>query len=310
MSKGEPMIRLERFEKRFGAVHAVRPLDLEIARGEAFALLGPNGGGKTTVLRALAGLHTASSGQVLVDGIDMARSPDQAKARLSFVPQRVSLPEMLTAREILVLFARLKRAPLQRVDQVLDEFGLSDSADRRTGEFSGGMIQRLGLAIGLLQQVDLLLLDEPTVNLDPPGILKLNQLLHEQKARGTTIVFSSHLLRNAMELADRVGILVAGRMVAPEEAPAFRDVVTRRTAVRVVLSHLTDDMVAAARGAGGDISHRNGREMSFTALPEQRLGVIRAIEQAGGAIREFHTDAPDWDELIQQHMGQMEKESR
>lgn len=303
------MIRLEGFEKSYGKVQAVQPLDLEIEKGEAFALLGPNGGGKTTVLRALAGLHTPSAGRVLVAGVDMARSPDQAKARLSYVPQRVSLPEMLTAREVLSLFARLKKAPLARVGQVLEEFGLGTSADRRVGEFSGGMLQRLGLAVGLLQDVDLLLLDEPTVNLDPPGILQLNQLLHEQKAKGTTIVFSSHLLKNAVELADRVGILVAGRMVQPEEAPAFHDAVTRRTAVRVVLERLTDDMVQAAREAGGDIASRNGREVSFTARPQERLQVIRAIEQAGGAIKEFHTDAPDWEELIQEHLGEMEKDS-
>jgi ABC-type multidrug transport system ATPase subunit len=301
------MIKLERFEKRYGKLQAVWPLDLEIVRGESFALLGPNGGGKTSVLRALVGLHAPSAGRVLVGGVDVARSPDQAKARLSFVPQRVSLPGMLTAREILTLFARLKKAPLERVGAVLEEFGLEDSADRRTAEYSGGMVQRLGLAIGFLQEVDLLVLDEPTVNLDPPGILKLNQLLHDLKGQGTTIVFSSHLLRNAMELADRVGILVAGRMVEPEEVPVFHEAVTRRTTVRVVLSHLTDDMIAAVRSAGGDVSGYNGREVKFTALPQKRLHVIRAIEQAGGAIEEFHTDAPDWEALIQEHLGQMEK---
>ena len=301
------MIRLERFEKRYGKLQAVWPLDLEIARGESFALLGPNGGGKTSVLRALVGLHAPSAGRVFVGGVDVTRSPNQAKARLSFVPQRVSLPGMLTARETLLLFARLKKAPLERVGAVLDEFGLGDSADRRTGEFSGGMLQRLGLAIGFLQEVDLLVLDEPTVNLDPAGILKLNQLLHKLKGKGTTIVFSSHLLRNAMELADRVGILVAGRMVEPEEVPVFHEAVTRKTMVRVVLSHLTEDMLAAVRDAGGDVSGHNGREVSFTALPQKRLHVIRAIEQAGGAIEEFHTDAPDWDALIQEHLGEMEE---
>jgi len=301
------MVRLERFEKRYGKLQAVWPLDLEVTRGESFALLGPNGGGKTSVLRALVGLHDASAGRVLIGGVDMARSPDEAKARLSFVPQRVSLPGMLTAREILTLFARLKKAPLDRVGEVLEEFGLGDSADRRVAEFSGGMLQRLGLAIGFLREVDLLVLDEPTVNLDPPGILKLNQLLHDLKAKGTTIVFSSHLLRNAMELADRVGVLVDGRMVEPEEVPVFHDAVTRKTTVRVILSHLTDEMIAAVREAGGDVSGYNGREVSFTALPRNRLQVIRAIEQAGGAIEEFHTDAPDWEALIQEHLGEMER---
>jgi ABC-type multidrug transport system ATPase subunit len=301
------MIKLQRFEKRYGKLQAVWPLDLEIVRGESFALLGPNGGGKTSVLRALVGLHAPSAGRVLVGGVDVAHSPDQAKARLSFVPQRVSLPGMLTGRETLTLFARLKKAPRERVDKVLEEFGLGDSADRRTAEYSGGMLQRLGLAVGFLQDVDLLVLDEPTVNLDPPGILKLNQLLHDLKGKGTTIVFSSHLLRNAMELADRVGILVAGRMVEPEEVPVFHEAVTRQTTVRVILSHLTDDMITAVRAAGGDVSGYNGREVKFTAVPQKRLHVIRAIEQAGGAIEEFHTDAPDWEALIQEHLGQMEK---
>jgi ABC-type multidrug transport system ATPase subunit len=296
------MIHLERFEKRYGKLQAVWPLDLEIPRGESFALLGPNGGGKTTVLRAIVGLHAPSAGRVLVGGVDVARSPDRAKAQLAFVPQRVSLPGMLTAREVLTLFARLKKVPLERVGRLLDEFGLVDSAERRTVEFSGGMVQRLGLAVAFLRETDLLVLDEPTVNLDPAGILKLNELLRERKRQGTTIVFSSHLLRNAMELADRVGILVAGRMVEPEEVPAFQEVVTRKTRVRVVLSHLTDDMIAAVRQAGGEISGQNGREVSFTALPKRRLHVIRAIEQAGGAIEEFHTDAPDWDALIRERL--------
>jgi ABC-2 type transport system ATP-binding protein len=305
----EPMVRLERFEKRYGKVQAVWPLDLQIPRGESFALLGPNGGGKTTVLRALVGLHAPSGGRVFVNGVDVARSPDEARARLSFVPQRVSLPGMLTARETLTLFARLGNAPLDRVGEVLEEFGLEDSADRRVAEFSGGMVQRLGLALAFIREVDLLVLDEPTLNLDPPGVLSLNRLLHTLKARGMTIVFASHQLRNAMELADRVGILVAGRMVEPEEVPAFHEAVTRRTRVRVVLSHLTEAMIEAVRGAGGDVSGHNGREVSFTALPGKRLEVIRAIEQAGGAIEEFHTDAPDWDALIQERIGGQESPS-
>ena len=303
----DPMVRLERFEKRYGKIQAVRPLDLQVARGESFALLGPNGGGKTSVLRALVGLHAPTAGRVLVGGVDMARAPDEAQTRLSFVPQRVSLPGMLTARETLTLFARLKKAPLDRVAEVLEEFELNDSADRRTAEFSGGMLQRLGLAVGFLRDVDLLVLDEPTVNLDPPGILKLHQILHDRKRKGTTIVFSSHLLRNALELADRVGVLVEGRMVEPEEAPVFHEAVTRKTTVRVILTHLTDEMIVAAREAGGDISGHNGREVKFTALPQRRLHVIRAIEQAGGDVEEFHTDAPDWEALIQEHLGEMER---
>ena len=145
MSSAEPMIRLERFEKRYGKVHAVKPLDLEVARGETFALLGPNGSGKTTIIRALAGLHRPTAGRILIDGVDAIRSPDRVKEQLSYVPQRAAMPEMLTAREIVTLFARLKQVPLDRVAEVLELFAMTDDADRRVREFSGGMLQRLAV---------------------------------------------------------------------------------------------------------------------------------------------------------------------
>lgn len=301
MSATGPMIRLERFEKRYGELQAVKPLDLTIARGESFALLGPNGSGKTTIIRALVGLHRPSAGRILIDGADMATSPDEIKRRLSYVPQRVSVPELLTAREILTLFARLKDAPPSRVEEVLDLFALTDAADRYTREFSGGMLQRLGLAAGFLREVPLFVLDEPTANLDQLGVQRLKLLLGELRSRATTIVFSSHLLRSAMELADRVAILVDGKLVKLEGAPAFRADVTRQTTVRVVLSHTTDAIIEAARQAGADVSSRNGTQVSFRAAPDLRLAVIRAVESAGGTVEEFHTEAPDWEALIGSH---------
>jgi len=299
MTTREVKVRFEAFEKRYGAVQAVKPLDLEIARGESFALLGPNGGGKTSILRALVGPHAPSAGRVLVDGLDIVQSPQRARRRLAYVSQRVTMPDLLSVREVLVLFARLKDVAPSRVDEVLETFGLVDSADRQVVELSGGMLQRLGLAVGFLEtELSLVVLDEPSANLDPAGVSQLHDLLGGLKRRGTTIVFSSHLLRNAMKLADRVGVIVAGEMVEPEEVPAFEAAVTHETAVRVVLSHLSEAMITAVRDAGGLVSGHNGREVSFTAVPERRLQVIRAIEQAGGTIEEFHTEAPDWEALI------------
>lgn len=299
MTTREVKIRFEAFEKRYGEIQAVKPLDLEIARGESFALLGPNGGGKTSILRALVGLHAPSAGRVLVDGLDIVQSPQRARRRLSYVPQRVTMPDLLSVREVVVLFARLKDVAASRVDEVLGTFGLADSADRQVVELSGGMLQRLGLAVAFLEtEQSLFVLDEPTANLDPPGVRQLHDLLGDLKRKGTTIVFSSHLLRNALMLADRVGVIVAGEMVEPEEVPAFEAAVTHETAVRVVLSHLSEAMITAVRDAGGQVSGSNGREVSFTAVPERRLQVIRAIERAGGTIEEFHTEAPDWEALI------------
>jgi ABC-type multidrug transport system ATPase subunit len=303
------MIRLTRFEKRYGKVHAVKPLDLDIERGETFALLGPNGSGKTTIIRSIVGLHRPTGGRILIDGIDVVERPNEAKERLSYAPQRVTMPDMLTAREVATLFGRLKGVSTTRVEEVLDLFGLTDVADRRTREFSGGMLQRLGLAVAFLKDVPLLVLDEPTVNLDLLGVDRLRHLLGEARAKGTTVVFSSHLVQSAMQLADRVAVLVDGSCVTLEEAPVFRAAVAEQTTVRVVLDHTSEAMVEASRSAGAQTANRNGHQLFFTASPKHRLEIIRAIERAGAVVEEIHTEIPDWTALIRKHFGGEERPS-
>ena len=300
-SSKEPMVRFEDFSKRFGSLEAVKPLNLEIEPGESFAFLGPNGGGKTTVLRGLVGLHSPSSGRIVVRGVDIEREPDRVRQWLAFVPQRVTMPDVLTAREILGLFAGLRKMARDRVDEVLDTLALSDDADRQVGEFSGGMLQRLGLAAALLEEVPLLVLDEPTLNLDPQGIDSLHRVLADLKERGSTIVFSSHSIHSAVRLADRVGVLVDGELVTLEPVTAFQAEVTRQTTVRVVLDRINDGIVQAAEKAGAEVRECNATHVSFRALPEDRLDVIRAIENAGGTVEEFHTEAPGWESLIHTH---------
>jgi len=295
------MVRFEAFAKSFGSLEAVMPLDLEISNGESFAFLGPNGGGKTTVLRALVGLHSPTSGRIFVRSLDIAEEPDTVGKWLAYVPQRVTMPDVLTAREILGLFAELRKVTSERVDEVLDILALSDDADRRVGEYSGGMLQRLGLAAALLEEVPLLVLDEPTLNLDPQGIDSLHRVLAGLKERGTTIVFSSHSIHTAVRLADRVGVLVDGELVTLEPVTAFQAEVTRQTTVRVVLDRIDDAIVQAAEGAGAEVRECNATHVSFRALPENRLDVIRAIEHAGGTIEEFHTEAPGWESLVHTH---------
>ena len=295
------MIRFEEFSKRFGSLEAVKPLDLEIAIGESFAFLGPNGGGKTTVLRGLVGLHSPTSGRIVVRGSDIAEEPDRIRKWLAFVPQRVTMPDVLTAREILDLFAGLRKVPGERVDEVLDLLALSDDADRQVGEYSGGMLQRLGLATALLEEVPLLVLDEPTLNLDPQGIDSLHRALAGLKGRGSTIVFSSHSIHSAVHLADRIGVLVDGELVTLEPVAAFQAEVTRQTTVRVVLDRIDNAIVQAAAEAGAEIRESNATHISFRALPENRLDVIRAIEKAGATVEEFHTEAPGWESLVHTH---------
>ena len=298
MSGATPIIRIEGFAKSYGEVDAVKPLDLEIMRGESFAFLGPNGGGKTTVLRALVGLHAPTSGRILIDGEDLAKSPDRVKKLVSYVPQRVTMPGQLTAREILDLFAHLRGVSSDRIDEVLAIFGLTDDADRLTVEYSGGMLQRLGLAVAMLEEVAILVLDEPALNLDPLGIAALHELLAELREKGSTIVFSSHIVHSAVQLADRVGVLVEGELAKLQDVPAFMTTVAQETRVRVVLSGPADGVVTAAEAAGAAGCHCDGSQLSFTAPPQRRLEVIQAIQSTGGVVEEFHTEAPDWESLV------------
>jgi len=292
------MIAFEQFEKYYGERRAVQSLNLKIGKGEVFAFLGPNGGGKTTILRALIGLHAPSNGRILVDGLDIIKDPLKVKRMISYLPQRVSLPDRLTAREVLELHAALKRTPIERVDSALVAMVLSNDADRYLKEFSGGMLQRLGLAIAFLSDMRLLVLDEPTLNLDPLGIELFRDLVRDLKKKGTTIVLSSHMIRDAEQLADRIGIIVEGQLVKAEPAETFRASLSKETQVRIVLNTTENGVMNTAVKSGASEAFYDGSNFIFKAAPEQRLAIIHAIENTGVRIEEVHTEAPNWEMII------------
>lgn len=299
MTETAPIVRLEGFEKWYGEVHAVKEVDLEIHPGEAFVLLGSNGSGKSTILRALAGLHAPSAGRVLVEGLDVADSPVAAKRILAYLPQRIDFPPLLTGREILRFYAGLKGVEASRVVAALEFIDLLEDADRPTGGYSGGMLQRLALGITYLKDVPLLLLDEPTLNLDPTGIRRFREWIHEVRDRGVTVVFTSHILQESLRMADRVGVMSQGKLVKTLAVGGFRERVVSATSVRVVADRLTDAMIEAAHRAGASEDSRDGRSYSFKAPPERRQKVIRAMEDAGGLVEELHTEPPDWESLVE-----------
>lgn len=293
------MVRLEKFDKWYGEIHAVKNLDLEVHVGEAFVLLGSNGSGKSTILRSIVGLSAPSSGQVLVNGINLSKSPVQAKEQMAYLPQRIDFPGLLTGREILRFYAGLKSVDPLQVERSLDFVSLNEEADRQVRGYSGGMLQRLALGVTCLRDVPLLLLDEPTSNLDPTGIEQFRKWIQELKSKGITILFTSHILQEALRLADRVGVMSEGRLVRALEVAGFRDRVVSATSVQVVVDRLTESILAAAEAAGAEDATWDERSYSFKASPESRLKVIRAIEEGGGFIEELHTETPKWESLVE-----------
>ena len=164
------MISFHAFSKRYGALTAVESLDLEVGAGEVVALLGPNGSGKTTCLKAAAGLIHPTSGEVLLGEPGRPAGNPAARQALSFLPQRVSFPEALTGKEVLEFYRRLRGVPAPRVDEVLKFASLNGAGSKAVGLYSGGMVQLLGLAVAMLPDAPVLLLDEPTAALDPDGL--------------------------------------------------------------------------------------------------------------------------------------------
>ena len=208
------MIEYHGFAKRFGKLVAVDGLELSVRRGETLALIGPNGSGKTTTLKAALGLVRPSEGRVTVGGIDVARDGRAARARLGYLPQRLSFAEGFTAREVIGFFARLRGASRTDADALLSRVGLADAANRVAEDFSGGMKQRLGIAMALLGSPDALILDEPTAALDPTGSLDVRDLVAEIAGEGKTVLLSSHDLAEVAALADRIAVFTGGRLVA------------------------------------------------------------------------------------------------
>ena len=216
------MIRVEHLTKRFGRWTAVNDVSFDVREGEVFALLGPNGSGKTTTMKSIVGLTIPTAGRVTVHGLEVHRHPKEARRFMSYLPQRVLFPESLTAREVVAFHCRLRGVPQGRVDGILASARFAEVADKPVGEFSGGMIQRLGLAVAALPDAPLLLLDEPTASLDPQGVKRFRDFVLHQRENGRTVIFSTHLLAEAEQLADRVGIFVGGKLAAEETVENLR----------------------------------------------------------------------------------------
>jgi ABC-type multidrug transport system ATPase subunit len=216
------MIHIDHLVKRYGSFTAVNDISFHVDRGEVFAMLGPNGSGKTSTMKCIVGLNVPTSGSINVDGLDSLRFPIETRSLISYLPQRVVFPENLTAREVIRFYGRLRHLPQQHADKILLQSQFNGFADKPVGDFSGGMIQRLGLAVITLPDAPVLLLDEPTANLDPQGVKRFREFILGQKEKGKTIIFSTHLLAEAEQLADQVGIFVGGRLVACESVEELR----------------------------------------------------------------------------------------
>lgn len=212
----EQAIQLKGLTKSYRKLQVLKGIDLAVGRGNIFALLGSNGAGKTTLIKILATLLPQDGGKAYVAGADVLAEPDRVRRAISLTGQFAAVDDVLTGRENLILIAKLRHLPQpQRIaDGLLERFSLTESANRRAGEYSGGMRRRLDIAMSLIGNPEVIFLDEPTTGLDPEGRIEVWNTIKALASSGTTVFLTTQYLEEAEQLADHIAILHDGKIIA------------------------------------------------------------------------------------------------
>ncbi|WP_405133534.1 ATP-binding cassette domain-containing protein [Nocardia sp. NBC_01388] len=219
-------IVVESVEKSFGTVKALRGISITVPAGTVMGVLGPNGAGKTTTVSVLSTLVRPDAGRALVAGYDVVRQPTEVRASIMLTGQYAALDEVLTGRENLVLFGRLlglhRKQAKVRADELLEQFALAEAADRRVGQYSGGMRRRIDIACGLVRPPRVVFLDEPTTGLDPVSRQSLWALVRELKRQGVTVLLTTQYLEEADALSDNIIVVDQGAVIAEGTADQLK----------------------------------------------------------------------------------------
>ncbi len=297
---GVPALICRDLRKRFGDRVAVDGVGFEIRRGETYGLLGPNGAGKTTTISMACGILEADGGRVEVDGRLVEPTTIAAKAAIGYVPQDLAIYPDLSARENLAFFGRLYGlggARLRsRVDEVLAVIDLADRADERTERFSGGMKRRLNIGIGLLHEPKLLVLDEPTVGVDPQSRNAILASVEALSAAGMAILYTTHYMEEAERLCDRVGIIDAGKIIAEGTRRELVALVGELDRIRLSATGDLEGAAAEARALDGvrEATVRDGG-LDLLVVEARRLlpRILTAMTTDGVTVRSVEVIEPD-----------------
>ncbi|GJL50889.1 ABC transporter ATP-binding protein [Candidatus Nitrospira salsa] len=268
------MIEVQHVTKRYGPLTAIQDISFSVAKGEIVAFLGPNGAGKTTTMRILTGYMPATNGSVRVADFDCHESPLEVKRRIGYLPEHPPLYLELTVREYLTFVGRMKGVEMgqvvQRMERVIEQTGLGEVKKRVIGNLSRGYRQRVGLAQALIHDPPVLILDEPTVGLDPNQIIEIRDLI--KSLRGShTIILSTHILPEATALCERVIIIHRGKIVAIDTQEQLATRLRRSEKLRVTVKTELPDMEDQLRTVRGVINVSAGESVN-TYLIEAELG--------------------------------------
>ena len=304
------MLKVDQLVKRYGDLTAVNEISFEAAKGSVLGLLGPNGAGKSTTIHCISGLLQPSAGSIAIAGVDLLSDPKKAKRSLGVVPQELALYEDLPAIENLRFWGRaygLRGEELEsRVREVLVTIGLGDRASDLPREFSGGMKRRLNFGCGIVHRPAVMLLDEPTVGVDPQSRERLFELVEAERDRGTCVLYTTHYMEEAERLCDSVAIIDHGKLVIQGSVSELR----AKMKARDVLQLQGDFPVEATRQAIAGLDQQIDDDLELISIEPGHLtlalssaslhlsGIFQALSGVGGKISETSLRSPSLETLF------------
>ncbi|WP_126664190.1 ABC transporter ATP-binding protein [Haloterrigena salifodinae] len=298
-----PAITVDNLTKSYGQTLALEDLSFQVQEGEVFGFLGPNGAGKSTTINVILDFIRPTAGRVEVLGMDAQANSREIRSQTGVLPEGVETYDRLTARQHLE-FAIDSKGSDDDPEALLERVGLVDAIDKKAGGFSKGMSQRLMLAMALVGQPDLLILDEPSTGLDPNGAREMRQIVREENERGATVFFSSHIMEQVEAVCDRVGILRDGEMVAVDTVEGLRDSVGGGTTLRVTVDRLDDDTLQVVRSLP-DVSDATVEDRNPPVLVVQVQGsktaVLGELEDRGIEVKDFTTREASLEDVFQSY---------
>jgi ABC-2 type transport system ATP-binding protein len=276
------ILEVKELAKNYGDFQAVKGITFDIQEGEIFSLLGPNGAGKTTTISMLSTLYASTAGDATVAGHSVTRDPMAVRNVIGVVPQDIALYEDLTARENLIFWGQMYglsgKSLNTRVDEVLEQIGLTDKAKNRVKTYSGGMKRRVNIGVGLLHKPRVLFMDEPTVGIDPQSRRAILDTVKDLNKKGMTVLYTTHYMEEAQELSDRVGIIDHGELIAL----GTQQELTRQVGqTETLILHLgeNDDPEALAKSLDGvkDVLEATATDHEVSVIAHEAEDVLAAV---------------------------------
>ena len=293
-------LELREVSKRFGARQAVDAVDLHLAEGEVLGLLGPNGAGKSTLVRMVMGRVAPDSGTVSVFGQPALPADGAARSRVGFVPQEIALYDRLTARENLLLFGRylgITEGLEERVVRALTWAALDDRSDDRVRTFSGGMKRRLNMAVGIVHDPALLLLDEPTVGVDPQSRERIYTMVEELRSRRVAVIYTTHYMEEAERLCDRIAVVDHGRIIANGTKDELVNASFGRG--RLLVADVRSlDAAATRRFEEAGATFHGGKLSIAVGGTAEMLKVVEGLQAAGAEVVDMTMQAPSLERVF------------